>query len=310
MNRIRIGIILAILFSITTGLKAQNMPVGQWQSHLPYNTAVSIAYDGDRIYVATQHSFYIYEIATDEVTPFSKVGGMSDIGVSKIAWDGFTETAIICYQNGNIDLYSKGSFYNIPDLKIKSVAGTKNINHILTNDGIAYISSDVGILVLNLDKAEVKETYTFTRSGNTIAIHAVTIANNNIYAATDAGLYSISATNANPQAFQAWTKIDTVGDFKTVVSLNNKVYASQQAHVFELDTDTLRSVYAAPDSSIRTITPGHNGHQLVRRTTIHRKPQYSIIVYRHSAYTIQCFTRAGWVYERVLLVITITSICL
>ena len=264
MIRIRIGIILAILFSITTGLWAQNMPVGQWQSHLPYNTAVSIAYDGGRIYVATQHSFYIYEIATDEVTPFSKVGGMSDIGVTKIAWDGFTETAIICYQNGNIDLYSKGSFYNIPDLKIKSVAGTKNINHILTNDGIAYISSDVGILVLNLDKAEVKETYTFSRSGNTIPIHAVTIANNSIYAATGAGLYSISATNANPQAFQAWTKIDTVGDFKTVVSLNNTVYTAQADQVFELDADTLRSVYAAPDSSIRTITEGRDGIWIIQ----------------------------------------------
>src|SRR5690606_25348850 len=131
-----------------------------------------------------------------------------------------------------IDLFKNGSFYNIPHLKLKSVGGTKAINHIYTEDGQAYISTDIGILVLNLDKNEVKETYTFTKNSITIPIHAVTSLNNMLYAATANGLYRIDKNQPNLQEFNAWQAIDSVSNFKTVITSNNKIYTSQQDNIF------------------------------------------------------------------------------
>lgn len=256
---IRLSSLLVVLLGMCClEVHAQKIPIGQWQSHLPYNTALSIATDDVNVFVATRHSFYVYNAANEEAIPYSKVNGMSDIGMSKIGYDRLTETVILGYSNSNIDLFSNGSFYNIPHLKQKNVSGTKKINHIYTVDGQAYISTDVGVLVINLDKYEVKETYAFSKSGIDIQIKAVTLHNNMLYAATTDGLYRISRTHPNIQDFQAWQVLDSNRNFETVITSNNKIFAAQPNDVFVIEADTLRSVYNSTDTSITTIVPGVN----------------------------------------------------
>ena len=57
MNISRLFVISILFISLSQKSMAQDMAIGQWQSHLPYNTAVSIATDGARIYVATKYGF-------------------------------------------------------------------------------------------------------------------------------------------------------------------------------------------------------------------------------------------------------------
>ncbi len=235
--------------------KAQNMPIGQWQSHLPYNTAVSIASDGFRVYVATQHSFYIQSVANEETTPFSKVTGMSDMGMSKIAYDGLTGAVILAYQNSNIDLYKDGIFYNIPDLKLKSVAGTKRINNIITENGLAYLSTDIGVVVLNLSRNEIKETYTFTQNSQTIPVLDFDANGEYFYAATTEGLYRARKNSANLQAFQSWTLMDTSRIITTIATANDKLFLAMPDSMFVLAADTFRHIYTA-DSTIKNLQKG------------------------------------------------------
>lgn len=256
MNMSRVTSIFIILLFIACGAVAQQVPIGQWQSHLPYNSAVSIATDGSMMYVATRHSFYTLSVAEDETTPYSKVSGMSDVGMSKIGYDDVTGTVILAYENSNIDLYRDGNFYNIPDLKLKSVAGTKAINHIFTQDGLAYLSTDIGIVVINLARSEVKETYTFTENSTTIPIRSFTLANNMLYAATNKGLYRAPKNSANLQAFQAWQAIDSTRYFSSIALGGNKIFVAKPDSLFVIENDTLRSVYQSADSGIRAISPG------------------------------------------------------
>ena len=140
-------------------LSAQDRVIGQWRSHLPYNKAISVASDGVTAFVATPESFYTYNLASKEITPYSKVEGMSDVGMSYIGYDNSTQTVILAYANSNIDLFKDGSFINLPDLKLKAVTGSKTINHIYTDAGLAYLSTDAGIVVINLEKSEIKESF-------------------------------------------------------------------------------------------------------------------------------------------------------
>lgn len=252
------SLLVVLLGACGWAAQAQKIPIGQWQSHLPYNTALSIATDDVNVFVATRHSFYIYNAANEEAIPYSKVNGMSDIGMSKIGYDRLTETVVLGYTNSNIDLFNNGNFYNIPHLKQKNVSGTKKINHIYTADGQAYISTDVGVLVINLNRYEVKETYAFSKAGIDIPIKAVTLHNNLLYAATTEGLYRISRTHPNIQDFQAWQAIDSNRSFETVITSDNKVFAAQPNDVYVVEADTLRSVYNSADTLITTIVPGVN----------------------------------------------------
>lgn len=233
---------------------AQDMPIGQWQSHLPYNTAVSIASDGYRVFVATQHSFYIRSV-DEETTPFSKVSGMSDMGMSKIAYDALTGSVILAYQNSNIDLYRDGVFYNIPDLKLKSVAGTKRINNIMTDNGLAYLSTDIGVVVLNLSRNEIKETYTFTKNSQNIPVRDFEASGNYFYAATTEGLYRAPKNSANLQAFQAWTLMDTTRIFTAIAASGDKLFMAMPDSLFVLSADTFQHLYTT-DSSIRNLQKG------------------------------------------------------
>lgn len=236
---------------------AQDRPIGQWRSHLPYNSAVSLAFDGTKIYVATQYSFYTEDIAGGEATTYSKVSGMADIGMSKIGYDKTTGTAILAYTNGNIDLFKDENFHNIPDLKIKSVAGTKNINDIYTENGLAYLSTDVGIIVLNLDREEVKETYAFTKNSENIAIRGLADAGGNFYAATASGLYKVAKNNPNIQAFSVWQPLNSTRDFVSIASVNDKVFATKIDSLFVVESDTLHYLYRT-DSATRSLVTGVN----------------------------------------------------
>src|SRR6185437_8442166 len=109
--------------------EAQDRPIGYWRAHMPYN----------------------------------KVEGMSDVGMEQIGYDTTTNTVILAYQNDNIDLFKNNSFFNIPDLKNKMVTGSKIIHSIYTYNGVAYLSTDIGIVAIDLTAKNIKETYVFVK---------------------------------------------------------------------------------------------------------------------------------------------------
>src|ERR1700761_7583418 len=95
-----------LLFSFFAYIaKAQDKPIGYWESHLPYNSAVGIATDGNTLYTACNQGFFTYNPSTSAMQPYSKVEGMSDIGMQCIAYDMATSTTILVYSDGNIDLF-------------------------------------------------------------------------------------------------------------------------------------------------------------------------------------------------------------
>ncbi len=247
---------VALCSVLTVGTHAQDRPIGQWRAHLPYNTSISVATNGSTAYVATEESFYTYYFVDDYLESFSKVDGMADIGMSYVGYDRYTETVVLGYRNSNIDLFKDGSFYNIPDLKNKQVTGSKQINHITCNEGYAYLSTDIGIVVVNIEKREIKETYSFSLNGQLIPVKGVAIAGDNIYAATPQGLYRNNINNINIQAFSTWAKLDTSRNIITVASVKDSVYAATSDTLFAVYNDNLNFVYRSDDTAIIHIDAG------------------------------------------------------
>ncbi|NDC40067.1 MAG: hypothetical protein EBZ77_00695, partial [Chitinophagia bacterium] len=145
---------LAVVLILLSGyaLHAQNQPIGYWNSMLSYNTGFGAATDGTTIYAVSKQGFYVFRTTVPDITAYSKVNGMSDQGMQGVAYDSLTQTAILIYENGNIDIFDNGIFYNIPDLKLKKVAGDKVVYQIYTYNGRAYLSTSLGIIVIDLDK--------------------------------------------------------------------------------------------------------------------------------------------------------------
>lgn len=223
---------------------AQNQTIGSWRSHLPYNRVVSIATDGTTIYAAGQQSFYTYDIVSKQVNTYSKVEGMSDVGLTYVATDIPTGTTILGYVNSNIDLFRDEAFYNVPYIKLKNVTGDKKIYNIYTpQNGYAYLSTGLGVVVLNFDKREIKETYTFTAGDQVLAVKGFTLNNDSFYAATSKGLFRTHRSNPNLQSAATWQKLDSARGFLYIASSNGKVFVSDNDSMFVVNGDALQFVY-------------------------------------------------------------------
>ncbi|MGN6566383.1 MAG: type IX secretion system anionic LPS delivery protein PorZ [Flavipsychrobacter sp.] len=253
------NLILSVSVLSATACYAQNKPIGYWESHLPYNTAVSVATDGNILYTASQQSFFTYNEATGEMVPYSKVEGMSDVGMSYVAYDPGTGTAILAYQNSDIDLFQNNTFYNIPDLKNRAVAGLKNINHIYTENGLAYISTDIGILVVDMSKREIKESYIFTHNSQILSIKGFSSAGNYFYAITSIGLYRVDKRLPDVQNFAVWSHMDSTHAFINITTADSQLFVSTADSIFTINTGgTLQTVYGT-NNTINHIDPSKNG---------------------------------------------------
>jgi streptogramin lyase len=221
------------LFSCVTAL-GQMRPVGRWRSHLPTNAAAGIATDGEVNYVITQKGYLTYKISDGYIEQYSKVEGLHDTNPIAVAYDERSKTTIIGYVNSNIDLIKDYNVKGLPYLKDKSFPGSKSIRDIYIENGLAYLSTGLGILVIDLAKQEVKETYVFTRGGQTMAINSFISDEQYYYAAADKGLYRILKTAANPQVFTNWQVVDTARAYSRLAIAANALFAATSGF-----TDTL-----------------------------------------------------------------------
>jgi len=250
-----VSLLLCIVGYSGIAVQAQERPIGYWRSHLPYNNAIGVATDGSSVFAISQQSFFSYNVTNGELSSYSKVDGMTEVGMSQIAYDAATNTVVLGYQTTDIDLFKDNSFYNMPDIRIKEFTGTKTINHIYTDRGMAYVSTTLGIVVLNLEKREVKETYVFTKNNQTIGINAFSADDTYFYAGTNRGLYRARRSSPNLQLFSVWTAMDSVQNFISIATVGQKVFAAARDSLFVVNGNNLQYVLNT-DSSITHIDAG------------------------------------------------------
>ena len=89
------------------------------------------------------------------------------------------KSLLIIYDNSNIDILEGGVATNLPYLSTSTSIRDKQINSILVHDEYAYLSTAFGIVVVNMAKKEIKDTYNLS-----LNITSCAIQNGNIYAST------------------------------------------------------------------------------------------------------------------------------
>lgn len=182
---------------------SQLKPIGTWTDHLPFKIGTSIAQIDNVIVCATESGIFNYNTKDFSIEKFSKVNLLNDVVVGQIAYTKEYNTLIIAYENGNIDLLIDNQIVNIPFVKLSNRGGfPKEIN---INGRFAYISYSFGIVVLDIVKREINDSFQFGSGGGAISINSTTIIDNIIYASTNQGYFSANL-NANLLDFTSWKK--------------------------------------------------------------------------------------------------------
>ena len=173
--------IFILLFTFHFSLLTASAQVGTWKNYLSYNHIEQIYAAGDDIFVRASNGLYLYNKKDQSITTFDKINGLSDTNIKLIGWSKQAKRLIAVYQNSNIDLVeTNGTITNISSLYSKTMTEDKTVNNVFIQGQFAYLSTGFGIVKVNMQKAEITETYHLGKN-----ITVTSIKNNTIYAKID-----------------------------------------------------------------------------------------------------------------------------
>ena len=180
--------------------------IGVWLDHLPYSNGVDVVENNNLIYCATEQGLFIYDNTEKTIQRLSKINGLSDVGLTCLAWSKDQQTLLIGYDNGNIDLLVGDRVINAPEILLSgNFSGLKSINAIETKGDFAYICTNFGIVEYDIRQRVVRETFIIGSEGNPVSVFDLTFSDDSIHAATVEGLLE---ANVNDQLidFQNWNR--------------------------------------------------------------------------------------------------------
>lgn len=225
---LRISGFALLFFSCFFQLVAQDIAIGQWRDHLAYNKGTSVAIAGDKIYCAADGNLFLFNKKDETTQRQTKIEGLSDVGAVKVAYNKNQKTLVVAYSNTNIDLITETSIYNLPDIKNKNFSGDKSVNNIFIKDQYAFLACGFGIVKIDLQKKEIKETW-FVGNNGDLFINDVTFDGTYFYACTKVGVFKGNGNSAFLSDSRQWVK-DTLlptSNFNTCTFFSNKVFVNE-----------------------------------------------------------------------------------
>lgn len=219
-----------LLFFVSLSVFSQGIGIGEWRDELPYREAIAVAESDDMVFGITPYSLFTLRKNDNTMNRYSKINGLSDFGMSALEYSDEKEVLFIAYSNTNIDLLKDGNIINISDIKRKQILGKKTINNIYFIDEVAYLSCGFGIVLVDIDREEVKDTWYIGDEGNTLEVFDIASAGGFIYAATEEGLRKADLSSPNLADFQSWEKVTDIpnpdGVFDQVEEHQGKILAN------------------------------------------------------------------------------------
>lgn len=214
-----------LYFFLFVGLagRSQTPAIGHWRDHLPYHQAIAVAGTGSRIYCATPYSIFWVDNTDNSIHRMSKTDGLSETGVRALCYDAQRDKLTIAYTNSNIDILSGGQVFNIPDIRRTNLVGDRTINQALVYNGYVYLCTNLGIIVLDEDKYEVKDTYVIGSGGDTLAVQSLATDGNYFYAATAQGLKKAPANSSDLADYHNWALVNDGVVYGQVVALDGEI---------------------------------------------------------------------------------------
>ncbi len=233
-------LLLTCIYSVLA-FAQENIPIGSWRVHFNYERTHLVAQAKERIYCATPFGLFYYDLEDNSLATLSKVNGLSDIGVSALAYHQETDLLVIGYENGNLDLIQGREVLNVTTIKKRDINESKRINHIAFRENQIYVATNFGVLVVNATDGEIREAYlNLGENGAPTKINTTVFFGQSIFLATNSGMLRGQIDpQVNLQDFNNWERFKgtPVADTRifSAAILNNLVVATNGEYVYAYD---------------------------------------------------------------------------
>lgn len=176
----------------------------QWRAHGAFTHVDHIEVLPDKVYGLSANSLFVIDKHTSQVTGYSQLDGLSSSGICCMAYNRTLQNLLLAYENGHIDILDQDdNVRNIADLYLKMMTASKQVNDICIYDKKAYLAMSFGILVVNMQKAEIEDTYYIGHEGSEVDIRYICTVGQQIYALSQDSLYTATIGD-NLSDFANW----------------------------------------------------------------------------------------------------------
>ena len=244
---LRYLLFVGFLFSFCNITLAQgDLEIYGWKSYLPYQNGIYVTQSESKIYYATDQAILVLDKQEKNPSFFSKVDGLSEVGISIIKYSPFEDVLLVCYQNSVIDLVKEDRIISFNDIaENTNISGDKRINDVLfQGDRWAYLATSFGVIQFDTRNEE----FGFTARMN-IKVNALEIFDGKIFAATEEGIYFASIwDNLNLGDFNQWTflgpsfGLPAIYESTSLAEYNNRLYFDQDGSLYAFDRTSSRLV--------------------------------------------------------------------
>lgn len=231
-------VILFLLIFSSLHLYSQEIEIGKWRDHFPFSKAIAVADGGDAVYCASENAIFKVNKQEKTIERISRVTGLSESEITDIAFSEATSTLVISYKNSNIDLIKNNRIINVADIKRSNIIGNKTINRIYIYDNKAYLACGFGIVVLDTEREEIRETYLIGPNGSNVNVLDITLSTSHIFAATDEGVFKAPLNAPSLSNFNVWNKEAALPfeKYNGIAHFNNKIYVNKYSQNFNSDS--------------------------------------------------------------------------
>jgi TSS9, PorZ, N-terminal beta-propeller domain/Two component regulator propeller len=227
--RSAIQLLLAFCFLTSRSTAQSNIPVGQWRTHISYNSINGIAIGDSKVYAAASVGLMVLDEQDKSIVSYSKLNGLSEGTIRYLNVDETSGDVFLAYDDGALDIIQGNTILNYSRLKDTPITGPKKINHVAFNENLAYLSADYGVVVFDTKKLEVKETWRDLGAGGIpLAINQSTILGDTVFLASENGVIAGDLKD-NLLDFASWKRYDQNelrGPVHAISTFDGKVYAA------------------------------------------------------------------------------------
>jgi len=238
MKMQRLTIIITLL--LIAPIAISQIGMGQWRMHISPKKAISVTHGNGAVYVALTKGLLEYDLTAGEITRRTAADYLSDNELTDVHYHSLRNRLYIGYSNGNLDILEGERITNLNAITFAQITGSKRINRIEARGNEVYLATGFGIVVINDQKQEVKDTY-YPSAGNQ-AIIDLAFTDDSIYALTPSKLYVGSINNQFLADPAQWSEANYVpdysatGTYKSITSFGGELLLCYNDEIFNGDT--------------------------------------------------------------------------
>jgi hypothetical protein len=208
---------------------AQDIPIGEWRTHLSYNNVIDVESTADFIFAATEMGILILDRSDNSLSSLNKLNGLTGTGITAIGYEESGNQLIVGYEDGNIDFVHGADVVNFSRLKdLTNLTGSKRINDITVNGQLVFFSTDFGVAIYDLLREEIRETWRdLGATGQTLSVNQTIFFGDSVAVATAKGVLTGNVGD-NLLDFTKWRRYDQDDlsvEVSSVAFFNNDLYA-------------------------------------------------------------------------------------